>query len=1170
LFATLDSIARSAPTAQQEIAMRATRVSRIAAILGLWLAAGPALAQDGSWTALASGIWSSPANWSGGIVADGAGSTATFATAGLTVPLTVTLDTNRTIGNLVFDNPTNNFGWTVRGTTTLTLSSGATPSIAVNNANISATLTATLAGTQGFVKNGAGLLSLTSNNTGLSGGINVAAGILAVTGSPTINPLGSNVITLSGGTLRLGSGGGFNQNMVVAAGRTFANTGLTATMDGGTAITGNTWYEIGQNVANPTTGLPMGQTVPSETTAGVSYTFQPAMGRNAMLLDNQGGNTTGRFTLASPTALSQVFFATSSGNGTGTITATIHYSDGTADATGLVFTSPDWFNNTPVAITAHGRISAAGYNNVGTTNPRLYDEFITNPNPANPIASIDLSWSGSGATTHTAIFALNTPVLNGDPAQNFTNNVVVTADSAVDVRSVAGATLGNVSIGTNVLNVTGLPGTALALGSITMSGNPTISPAAGLVVTTGALSDGGTVRTFTKGGAGTLTLPTASPGLSAGTAAVVSSGTLNLNNATALGSSPNVTVNGGNFNLGTGVSATLASLAGSGGAVTLNANTLTINGTGSANYAGSIVNGTGPGALTKSGSGTQTLSGANSYSGGTTVSAGTLAVTGAGGLGTGPVNLSGGTLSVSGGPPIVTVTGFGGSGTGWTQNGNAVFPGGDVLQLTDAVNGQVGSAWNNTPVPTRAFTASFRYTVPVASAPPADGITFTLQNQGTNAIGGGGGLLGYGGITPSAALRINIYPPNTTGGTGSGYSLLLNGAAPDGTPAIPIAPVDPGLVATPTDVVMNFDGTNATVTFTQGANMFSTGPVPFSFAIGSTALLGFTGATGGLNAQQQISNFTFTTLPLANYTNDVNVAAGTSTIAIAATAATPAITFGALSMASGSTLNVVPDSSTPAGQAYFLTFGATTLNGPATLSVANNGAGFGTLTLGTVSGPGSLTKAGPGVLVLPTANTYAGATNVNGGRLIVTNSTGSATGAGLVTVNSGGTLGGTGIIGGNIQVNAGGTIEPGSPMFPATAPGLLTANGNVTFAGGTFRAKLNGTAAGAGYDQLQVGGTLSLGNNVTALSTSLGFAPAAANSLTIIQGGTVDAGRFQGLPDNTTFLVGTFSGTPYSATIHYTTNSVFLNNFQVVPEPVHLLLVGGLVGAAWRWRRRGE
>ena len=44
-------------------------------------------------------------------------------------------------------------------------------------------------------------------------------------------------------------------------------------------------------------------------------------------------------------------------------------------------------------------------------------------------------------------------------------------------------------------------------------------------------------------------------------------GTLGLNNAAAIGTGPNLTVNGGNFSLGTGVSPTIANLAGTGGAV---------------------------------------------------------------------------------------------------------------------------------------------------------------------------------------------------------------------------------------------------------------------------------------------------------------------------------------------------------------------------------------------------------------------------------------------------------------------------------------------------------------------------------------------------------------------------------------------------------------------------
>ena len=53
----------------------------------------------------------------------------------MTGDIFVNLDTARTIGALVFDNPTNTFNWAITGTNTLTLSNTTGPTIAVNNGN---------------------------------------------------------------------------------------------------------------------------------------------------------------------------------------------------------------------------------------------------------------------------------------------------------------------------------------------------------------------------------------------------------------------------------------------------------------------------------------------------------------------------------------------------------------------------------------------------------------------------------------------------------------------------------------------------------------------------------------------------------------------------------------------------------------------------------------------------------------------------------------------------------------------------------------------------------------------------------------------------------------------------------------------------------------------------
>ena len=118
----------------------------------------------------------------------------------------------------------------------------------------------------------------------------------------------------------------------------------------------------------------------------------------------------------------------------------------------------------------------------------------------------------------------------------------------------------------------------------------------------------------------------------------------------------------------------------------------------------------------------------------------------------------------------------------------------------------------------------------------------------------------------------------------------------------------------------------------------------------------------------------------------------------------------------------------------------------------------------------NVTKSGAGKLTLLGSSTHVGTTTVNGGTLLVNNTTGSGTGSGTVTVN-GGTLGGTGIIGGAATVNSSGTLAPGTSIGTLTLGVPPTLNGTVVMEINTTQSPSN--------DVIKVtSGTLTAGGNL--------------------------------------------------------------------------------------------
>ena len=195
----------------------------------------------------------------------------------------------------------------------------------------------------------------------------------------------------------------------------------------------------------------------------------------------------------------------------------------------------------------------------------------------------------------------------------------------------------------------------------------------------------------------------------------------------------------------------------------------------------------------------------------------------------------------------------------------------------------------------------------------------------------------------------------------------------------------------------------------------------------------------------------------------------------------------------------------PTGQGALVnTAGDNAISGPITLgstSTINVGSGTTLTALGAISGSGqgTLTKSGGGTLVLKGASTFTGTTSLNLGTLLVDGSLPSA-----ISLN-GGTLGGTGTVGPVTATPAGGTVAPGD------SPGTLTTGSIAWNAATNYNIEI---ASASSYDQLNVDGSVNLGNANLNLLVNPGFATAPAETITIIQNDGNDpvVGTFNNLP----------------------------------------------------------
>ena len=190
--------------------MKSRKIQFVLTATSALLLAPAAFAADGTWnTTVTPSSWNTPGNWLAA-TADEAGFTANFNTLNITADTTVTLDADRTIGNLIFgDTTTSSAGsWilTPGDPAGKLILAGTTPTITVNalGTGKNTTITATLDGTSGFTKAGAGTLVLNNITNTISGPVVLSAGLLSVQSRPLTS---ATSIAINAGTLVSATGG---------------------------------------------------------------------------------------------------------------------------------------------------------------------------------------------------------------------------------------------------------------------------------------------------------------------------------------------------------------------------------------------------------------------------------------------------------------------------------------------------------------------------------------------------------------------------------------------------------------------------------------------------------------------------------------------------------------------------------------------------------------------------------------------------------------------------------------------------------------------------------------------------------------------------------------------------------------------------------------------------
>jgi fibronectin-binding autotransporter adhesin len=716
----------------------------------------------------------------------------------------------------------------VRGALTFTGSSGSTGPTAITGG----TLQVGNGGTAGRLGGGA----ITNNGSIVFNRTDGYGGAIANVIS------GSGSLTLAGGTLALAAVNSFSGNTRVAGGvLSLGNTQALArsTLD---------LYSTDSGVV----ALSAGTTALTYTLGGLSGSRNLAIGGNTLAIGNNNASSTYSGAISGSGGLVKV------GSGSFTVTGSNSYTGITYVSGGRLVGNATSLSGTISVVTSWPPAGLAvefAQLTDGTFAGRV------NGGIERPLAFIK---SGSGNLTVTGSLVNNVPVtVNGGGLILGSWNIQggsITNNATVEFRQATSGTFYGNLTSPGAIFKTGSGTLTLLNGAVT--GTTTVS--AGRLVASAATLRGPIVNnaaiefsqwsngeyasllsgtgTLTKSGSGTLTLSGSSlvNGLT-----TVSAGMLATGGAERLADTSTVSISGG-ASLRLGGNETIGRLLGS-GSVNLQSYQLTIAGSGSSSYAGSII---GSGGLTKAGSGSLTLSGSNGFLGATNLNAGTLLLSSSTALSpfTTLSIAAGSTLVVNRDVRVFAYTNSGGtiSGTGRLLTSATAATSGTLTSLAN-VSGTdsyaVGLLKTSTATLVVSGSTSFTGGVVVeqgtvkldaggsfAASNVVDvrsGATLDLngQSQTVSALAGSGSVaLGGGTLTVDAATS------TTFAGAIDGGSLVKSGASAlnlTGSAAVSTAAVTSGL--------MSVNGTlSGTVTVAPGGTLGGAGTIIGDVTVGGT------------------------------------------------------------------------------------------------------------------------------------------------------------------------------------------------------------------------------------------------------------------------------------------------------------------------------------------------